>query len=333
MRPAALLALVTIVGCSSASPVATGSPPSKPVVVANAPLARGYHHMFGTSYGVLLWGGETAPPRSGGVLLGDAWVYRRGTGWAAKATIGQRDAAAAYFDTAMGRLITFVDLQGRFEDASEDWTYDPSADAWQQMPVATRPDLFNPSGAYDAGSKRYILFTGDGHTWAYEFAKNTWKDMNPAVHPDGRYFPAMDYDPVVDRIVMFGGSIDDVGQTDTWTYDYDHNMWREMRPATFPTRRLHGTMVYEPASRKMILFGGEETQANNPLSDTWSYDLAANTWTQLTPKASPSARARQAMAFDAESNTIVMFGGGANPFRFTNDTWVYDPRENTWSLV
>ena len=287
--------------------------------------------MMATPSGVFLWGGETAPPPGGGFLLGDVWAYHRAAGWSRRAPVGGEKDGISYFDAPSGRIVVFVDTGANFSPASENWSYDPVTDRWEERAIGNRPDLFNPTGAYDSGSRRFIEFGGDGTTWAYDYAGNAWKEMKPAVHPDGRYFPAMQYDPVGDRIVLFGGSIDDVGTTETWTYDYDHDTWRNMHPASAPPLRLHGTMTWDPASRTMILFGGEEKQAVSPLGDTWAYDPGKNTWTELTPKPSPPARARQAMAYDEESKTIVMFGGGATPFTFKNDTWIYDPAKNTWT--
>ena len=44
-------------------------------------------------------------------------------------------------------------------------------------------------------------------------------------------------------------------------------------------------MVYDPVSGKMVLFGGCANVADPStyLNDTWAYDPAANTWTELQP--------------------------------------------------
>lgn len=39
------------------------------------------------------------------------------------------------------------------------------------------------------------------------------------------------------------------------------------------------------------------------------------------------------MATDAESGTIVLFGGGPYREACTNETWIFDPAADAWSQV
>ena len=92
---------------------------------------------------------------------------------------------------------------------------------------------------------------------------------------------------------------------------------------------MYSVAGYDPRSDRLILFGGLGDAG--PLNDTWSYDLTKNVWTELKPRTPPPARARHAMANDSESGKFVMFGGGADPAHFFDDTWVFDPGTNQWS--
>jgi hypothetical protein len=90
-------------------------------------------------------------------------------------------------------------------------------------------------------------------------------------------------------------------------------------------------MVYNPATETVVLFGG--TGADNgdyggtPFGDTWEWNGRTKTWTQMFPASSPSPRGTT-LAYDAISNTVVLFGGdngGGDCCRiYYNDTWTWD---------
>jgi N-acetylneuraminic acid mutarotase len=44
----------------------------------------------------------------------------------------------------------------------------------------------------------------------------------------------------------------------------------------------------------------------------------------------PDARADHAMAYDMESDRIILFGGAFGPNQLTSDTWAFDPTTYTW---
>ena len=54
----------------------------------------------------------------------------------------------------------------------------------------------------------------------------------------------------------------------------------------------------------------------------------APTWSQQSPATSPSARAFAAMAYDAGTNQVVLFGGQGSSVDL-NDTWTWNG--TTWS--
>jgi hypothetical protein len=88
-------------------------------------------------------------------------------------------------------------------------------------------------------------------------------------------------------------------------------------------------MAHDEARDRVVLFGGLD--ANNQfLGDTWVWD--GTTWLKQNPATSPTARWFAAMAFDRDSDTVVLFGGsdelfGNNPPAF-GDTWTWDG--TTW---
>ncbi len=102
--------------------------------------------------------------------------------------------------------------------------------------------------------------------------------------------------------------------------------WVENNPATKPSPRISRGLVYG-MNNKMILFGGLSSGLSY-LGDTWEYDISTDTWTNLNPSNSLSARTNFGMT-RSDNDTAVLFGG-YNGSRL-GDTWEYDITSNSWS--
>ena len=74
--------------------------------------------------------------------------------------------------------------------------------------------------------------------------------------------------------------------------------------------------------RTVVLFGGANN-SRGELDSTWTW--GGSTWAKQNPAAHPSARASAAMAYDAATGNVVLFGGvgvagDSVPF---GDTWIW----------
>src|SRR5258708_13941138 len=119
----------------------------------------------------------------------------------------------------------------------------------------------------------------------------------------------MAFDAAANTVVMFGGSTTLFGAccgdlNDTWIWN--GATWTQVFPQQSPpARRFDGDgMAYEPATRKVVLFGGNTEGNTTYLGDTWTWDGVAQTWTQMSPATSPSARAGHGMATVAAGNVV-----------------------------
>ncbi len=189
------------------------------------------------------------------------------------------------------------------------------------------------SMAYDTESDRIILFGGQtmdttagftvyDDTWAYNVTANQWTRMEPSSGPSGRSAGDMAYDAESDRVILFGGAEPaDLELEDTWVYDYNTNTWTAL--AKGPVNHLGSRIAYDAESDRVILFGGYDIDTNTTFNDTWAYDFNSNTWTEMKPSVSPKPRNYAGMAYDAESDRVIMWGAG-----FT--AWAYDYNANTW---
>jgi N-acetylneuraminic acid mutarotase len=164
-----------------------------------------------------------------------------------------------------------------------------------------------------------------------------WTELSPqGSSPGARYSQDMVQDPTSGRLILFGGCADEstvarANMNDTWGYDPTANTWTKLNPfGMSPPARGACTMAYDPATRRLVMFGGRDDAAR--LNDTWAFDPAGNTWTELSPAGPvPAGRGGHVMVYDPSSGRLIMFGGRSGESQFLNDTWAYDPVANTWT--
>jgi len=202
-----------------------------------------------------------------------------------------------------------------------------------------------PRMAYDSESVRVILFGGYippsgrayNDTWAYDPIENAWSTMKPDPSP-GKSDGPMSFDIGSDRIILFIGAVTESGDHsdfeaggETWAYDYNTNTWMNLEPEESPSNLKGAQMVYDVESDRMILFGGwAATLSGNGFNDTWAFDYDTNTWTKMEPEVSPPSRYYHAMAYDTESDRVILWGGyGPKPID-VSVVWAYNYNENVW---
>ncbi len=100
--------------------------------------------------------------------------------------------------------------------------------------------------------------------------------------------------------------------------------WQTPRLPARPLARGGARLVYHAASDRTLMFGGSSSGAGlcgdsgNQCADTWFLQQAA--WMPRGAGAGPSARSSQAMAYDANRQRVVVFGGAPS----AGDTWEWD---------
>jgi len=158
----------------------------------------------------------------------------------------------------------------------------------------------------------------------------------PKWHGGGR----MVYDEGSDRMVLFGGIKFSTWffYQDTWAYDYNTDTWEEMHPEIYPQVRNYQAMTYDSHADR-VLVSGTYGVNGMPVStyNMWAYDYEADTWIDK-PLANEERLSLMysTMAYDAESNRSILFGGVETDIvTETGDdvTWAYDYTENTWEKM
>jgi len=176
---------------------------------------------------------------------------------------------------------------------------------------------------------------------AYNPATNTWTTLTAqgaAGSPSDRFRPGFTYDPVGNRLVLFGGaSAPGVSLSDCWEYSLITNQWTQIpnpTPGTTgPSSRFDCQMQYDPATSSLILFGGQQSNTTGSrIGDTWL--LTGSSWVQLAPGTSPSARGLHAMTTrGAPYNDIILIAGRDATNTIQTDTWRWDGAGQTWQQI
>jgi hypothetical protein len=144
----------------------------------------------------------------------------------------------------------------------------------------------------------------------------------------------MIYDPVGERILLFGGSFYSGSYTfysDTWSYDVAKAEWTKLTTKGNPTARFNHPMVYDSDRKEIVLFGG--FSASDRIGDTWIYNIASNTWTLVPTQSSPSRRSDPAAAYDANNKKVIIFSGYGRDDQMQGDTWAFDTETRTWTQM
>ena len=204
---------------------------------------------------------------------------------------------------------------------------------WSRLStLGTPPGARSRSAAiYDPIRDRLIVFGGNSvtggsgvlnDTWALSFSSLTWTQLNPSGSPPPpRGDATAIYDPVRDRLVVYGGA----GLSDVWALSLDVLAWNQLAPSgAQPLGRDRHCAVYDSGHDRMVIFGGlhyEPYVGEYYLNDAWALSFSGSvSWSQLTGSGGPSARYSAGAIYDPDVDRMVVFGG-YGPAGELNDTW------------
>jgi hypothetical protein len=195
------------------------------------------------------------------------------------------------FDTTNNVAVLFGGY-GNEVTHSDTWIFDYSTTTWTEMSPTTHPSgRYGPCMFYDAENERTMLFSGnalDGMNpdmWEYNYTTDEWNEIVEYPQPLGRKWGSMTYDSDNQVGLLFGGDCNDPEFVDdTWVFNCSTNEWQEMAPEASPCVRASPGLTYDPINQKAILFGGQSRDDSGYISldDTWTYDLATGTWTDMS---------------------------------------------------
>lgn len=176
----------------------------------------------------------------------------------------------------------------------------------------------------DADESPYEL-TLRAHT-----TENTYRLVTTMGMPSPRFNAAL-VDLGDGRLLLFGGR--DAAGTwlgDTWSFEVETSTWTQLAPAVSPpARNAHGMALVEPGT--VVMFGGTATGGGGGMADTWSFDVAAESWTQLAPPLSPPPRFQHEMVAIGNSRAVIFGGRSSGGGSEIADTWMFDASNGTWT--
>ncbi len=299
-------------------------------------------------------GTESSPP---------AWTQLTANG--AAGSPSKRAGHSAIFDKASNRMIVFGGNPtiGFCNATTNDLWLLTNADGTGGTPTWTQ---LSPSGGppsprwvfvsgYDSANNRMIVFGGNqacvplsannNHIWVLQNANGlggtpTWAQFFPTGTPPPIFTRRTGaYDPSSNRLIVLGRSSSSAsGMDDVRVLTNANGLggtpnWVPLSPTGGPPTTLGGhSVVYDPTTNSLIVFGGSGTGPGGKGNDVWVLSNAnglggAPAWTQLNPTGGPpSARDNHGAAYNVATNRMMVFGGtfclSGGSCTTQNDSWV-----------
>jgi hypothetical protein len=247
------------------------------------------------STGALLRSARTAP----------SWVQLNPTG---RPPV-PREWHTAVYDASSNRMVVFGGTRGAGNTLNDVWVLRNAnglgeSPVWEELhPTGEPPNArVGHTAIYDSASNRMVVFGGGSNgflppffndVWVLDHANGlggdpAWVQLNPiATPPSEREDHTAIYDAARNQMVVFGGwrnvSFPGFYFNDVWILKNANGLgsaseWRQLTPAgTPPSARELATAVYDPASNRMIVFGGSDAPPSGP-SDCGSGACTNDSW-------------------------------------------------------
>ncbi len=206
---------------------------------------------------------------------------------------------------------------------------------WRQITSTVSPSVVADHAlAYDPDRDVTILYGGNATGWPYEdqtweFDGTNWLTVTTTTTPTVRYGVSMAYLPN-EGVILFGGSdTADMAFNQTWVYTASD--WSLVPVVgTVPPSRTYASLVSNPISQTLYLFGGQNSREGTLYNDLWAYENGS--WTEVSvSSAKPLSRTLTAFTYDALNQQLLLFGGQASDGTALADLWAFDLVTQTWT--
>ncbi|CAN5818654.1 hypothetical protein BH24CHL5_BH24CHL5_09450 [soil metagenome] len=194
------------------------------------------------------------------------------------------------------------------------WAYDPSANAWRELPSLGAPPAarYGSCAALGPDGRLWIShgFTDAGRfsdTRAYDFASGQWADVTPTGRVPVERCLQDCFWSASGQFVLYGGQTTGVPALgDIWALAPDSGEWIKGPDTDAPARQLY---ALADVAGGALVFGGGSLERNY-LNDAWRIDattLELSQVEQIEPL--PSPRAGATLITDAGRGRLLLFGG------------------------
>ncbi|MBE7491760.1 MAG: choice-of-anchor D domain-containing protein [Planctomycetes bacterium] len=166
-----------------------------------------------------------------------------------------------------------------------------------------------------------------------------WQLAGAPLQPPGLVHSHVERDAANHRLIAFGGFLAGANDGELWQLDLNavRPAWARLAvTGPRPGPRRTGTMVYDAAGGRMILYGGRTGIANSTITDeVWALDLTPGSeqWTLLTTSGASPGRRAQHVAVLAGPGRMVIFGGASETGAIQNTTFELNLNTLVWSQI
>lgn len=241
-------------------------------------------------------------------------------------------AASLVLDTARDRLLVVGGELGDGAGSLGVWALPLSgAPVWERLVTSGSPNWRTMHATvYDAANDRVVVFAGMNQftlepkypstVWVLSLQTRQWVEWTPeGAGPGGRAGAVGMYDPVRQRMLVFGGIVETDTRSfpaDTWELALGDTLaWRRIIEAGHDLGgRWGATAVYDPVRRRMLLHGGVDAVGFVSPDDVWSLTLDGDSaWRRLEAEDTPRGRTYSVDVYDPVADRLLSAGGAAYP--------------------
>jgi len=229
------------------------------------------------------------------------------------------------------------------------WACGPAIASARSDALSWPDRRFAPCAAFDGVHGDWYVFGGRaegagrhlGDAWGIDLRRSAprWERLAgadaPGAPPAVRSCAAA-YDTDRGRMLVFGGWDGVTATNGVWALTPGPApRWERLCDASScgepPTARRASQAVYDPVGRRLLVFGGLDTQYRN---DLWALEFdGAPTWRPLPASGpQPAPRGGHSLTYDAAHRRAWLFGGTTSGPDL-GDTWALDPATATWQPV
>lgn len=295
---------------------------------------------------IVIFGGETVS----GAPSNDVWALdlkQAVPAWSRLLPAGtpptKRTDQAAVYDALRNRMVVFGGLDSLGYNLNDTWVLDlGAAPAWTNMQLSNVPPPRRSAAMiYDPVRDQLIVHGGFGDSpdlndvWVLGLnSALNWTPLFTSNPPPGRHNHTAVYDPVRDRMVIFGGGTASATFNDVWALPLNASFpsWTQLTPAgARPIARYGHASIYDPVRDRMIVCAGRDTTGIAALpailrGDTWVFSFATVQWSPMPAV----ARSAPSMAWDSFRDQMVVFGGNDGAVDL-NDVWTLSLSGGRWA--
>lgn len=232
-------------------------------------------------------------------------------------------------DPAGSRVFVFGGSSNEYADqpgqeSSQLWVFDLSVNQWALFSALPAPTPRADALVVMDSARRRLIVHGGRYTiankvrprtdtWAYQATVGTWSSL-PAGNFGGRWNEAGIYDPVRDRVVVFGGRDTLASYADVHVLPMKSGgTWSALATVGTPPPSAHSGSLraaYDAAGDRMLVLA----QPTNSYIRVYALSLDGTpTWSEVTTEGGPPAN-REGYAFAADPTGSRLFvSGGYHP--------------------